>query len=347
MNTLEIALKIGKEFSTERIREYKNNPLAHLIRTEWPAAFISDLASLNPKITAKASSGIGNWNSAPFMALLDERVTKSPKRGYYPVFLYERGFNSFCLVMAQGADRLKTTLGAKEALHELKRRAPKIRIAAGDWEARGFSIGPFETYSRGNNSLGRSADDPWAVSVAFGKRYFVNNPPNFQEFVQDIVYMLELYENVFQMIGTTFTDEEDVAEMLSASGELPKSEASGLDGALKVESHKRFERRERNSKLVRGVKNILGYKCQGCGIDLSLTYGEIGKDFIEAHHLTPLSQAPNEGVLLNENNFAVLCPTCHRIIHRLGCPPLIKLQQTVSPELRYFYTHLSIQKKII
>jgi 5-methylcytosine-specific restriction protein A len=347
MNTLDIALKVCREFSTERTKEYKNNELAKIIRTDWPRALRDDYPSMNRDIVPKASAGIGAWNAAPFMALLDQRITESPKKGYYPVFLYERGFKSFCLVLAQGADQLQSTFGTKQALQILRVRAPEISKAAGNWGGEGFSAGPFETYSRGNSILGRDADDPWSVSVAFGKRYFLNNPPILADFIDDIAAMLELYENVFREIGTSYIDQEDIAERLAASGELPKSGVFGLDGALKVDNHKNRERRDRNLKLVKDVKSYHGYSCQGCGIDLKSNYGEIGKDFIEAHHLTPLSLAPKEGKILTQADFAVLCPTCHRIIHRLGCPPLEELRQAINPELRNFHSDLTVKVKLV
>lgn len=346
MDALHIALKVGKEFEIERQQPLKDNQLAHIIRNEWPASIAELLSSLQAPIIAKSSAGIGAWNAAPFMALLDERITTSPQRGYYPVFLYERDFESFCLVMAQGADRLKSSLGTKGALAELKARAPRIRAAAPAWKDKGFSIGPFQTYSRGNSVLGRNADDPWAVSVAFGKRYFIKNPPESTDFINDIHAMLELYEIVYQKIGNTFSEEELVAESLAATGELPITGAIGLDGALKVDEHKKRERRDRNSKLVREVKTALGYTCQGCDIALDAVYGEVGKEFIEAHHLVPLSQIAMQGAQLTERDFAVLCPTCHRIIHRLGCPPLNQLRKIVNPQLHDFYLTIKNTKNI-
>ena len=344
MDALQIAVKIGTEFQFERTQPFKGNHLASIIRSDWPMSIAHVLANANTPIIAKASAGIGNWNSAPFMALLDERLTTSPQRGYYPVFLYERGFKSFCLVMAQGADRLKNSLGNKLALRELKTRAPRIRAAASDWQAKGFSIGPFQTYSRGNVTLGRDADDPWAVSVAFGKRYFIENPPSSAEFLSDINAILELYETIYNKLGNTFIEEEIAIENLVATGELPIG-ATGLDGALKVDEHKKRERRERNSKLVKDVKSVRGYTCEGCEAALDAIYGEVGKEFIEAHHLVPLSQVSEQGVQLTEQDFAVLCPTCHRIIHRLGCPSLDELREVVNSQLRDF--HRTIKKKKI
>jgi 5-methylcytosine-specific restriction protein A len=48
-----------------------------------------------------------------------------------------------------------------------------------------------------------------------------------------------------------------------------------------------------------------------------LTYGEVGKGFIEAHHLTPLYSLKGQKVTLDpRRDFSVLCSNCHRMIHR-------------------------------
>jgi hypothetical protein len=51
-------------------------------------------------------------------------------------------------------------------------------------------------------------------------------------------------------------------------------------------------------------------------------YGPVGQGYIEAHHLRPISTL-GEGVVVTYDvatDFAVLCPNCHRMIHRLADP---------------------------
>lgn len=341
MSVLSIAVTVGKHFMEERKGPFANSPFSSLIRNDWPASFYAEFPGEKfAGIKARASAGQGQWSEAPFMALLHKEITPSPQSGYYPVILYERGFRSFCLVMAQGSHALTANFGAKEAIAILKSRAGILRGVVPEWKRQGFSEGPFETYSRGNTTLGRIADDPWVSSIAFGKRYLVDAPPTPDEFTNDLASMLELYDHLVLRIGQRFLDEERAVEQLSMNGELPIDRAAGLDGALRVVHHKTVEWKHRNTKLVKQVKAELGSTCQGCGVALSSTYGEIGAGFIEAHHLTPLAQAPDNGIELTSKDFAVLCPTCHRIIHRLGCPSLEKLQRVVNPKVRAFYEDL-------
>lgn len=73
---------------------------------------------------------------------------------------------------------------------------------------------------------------------------------------------------------------------------------------------------ERDPKLRLKAINIHGYSCMACGFDFEKVYGELGKDFIEVHHNTPLSKLEGSTIIDPENDLSVLCSNCHRMIHR-------------------------------
>jgi len=91
---------------------------------------------------------------------------------------------------------------------------------------------------------------------------------------------------------------------------------SEKDGSPFLKSHKR---KERDSKLVRLVKSQRLEKtgelcCDVCGFDFFKVYGLIGKGFIEAHHLVPVSQL-KKGDKVKVSDFALVCSNCHRMLH--------------------------------
>ena len=46
-------------------------------------------------------------------------------------------------------------------------------------------------------------------------------------------------------------------------------------------------------------------------------YGELGEGYIEAHHLTPFAGLDGRPTRLDpRRDFAVVCASCHRMIHR-------------------------------
>lgn len=53
-----------------------------------------------------------------------------------------------------------------------------------------------------------------------------------------------------------------------------------------------------------------------CGFDFEAVYGEAGKDFIEVHHIKPLSDVGEDVEVDPEKDLVCVCSNCHRIIHR-------------------------------
>ncbi|MCD8018070.1 MAG: HNH endonuclease [Clostridiales bacterium] len=80
--------------------------------------------------------------------------------------------------------------------------------------------------------------------------------------------------------------------------------------------------RERNKTLVKRAKNqfIKSHDgklfCEACGFNFYKIYGDVGKDFIEAHHMKPVSEM-REGEKTNISDLVMLCSNCHRMVHRI------------------------------
>jgi 5-methylcytosine-specific restriction protein A len=88
------------------------------------------------------------------------------------------------------------------------------------------------------------------------------------------------------------------------------------EGRIRYFMHKK---RERNSKLITDLKKNAEKKgklsCEICGFDFFTTYGNIGKGFIECHHLKPLSEYdPNEKT--TKDNLVLICSNCHKMLHK-------------------------------
>ena len=90
-----------------------------------------------------------------------------------------------------------------------------------------------------------------------------------------------------------------------------------------VEGKKAFKThivRERNHKVIKDAKERFIKEhgklyCEVCGFDFTEKYGELGKSFIEAHHLKPVSEL-KEGEKTNINDLVMVCSNCHSMIHR-------------------------------
>ena len=79
--------------------------------------------------------------------------------------------------------------------------------------------------------------------------------------------------------------------------------------------------RERNHSLIEKAKERFkknhGGKlyCEVCGFDFEKKYGKLGEDFIEVHHIKPVSKM-SPGEKTNINDLVMVCSNCHSMIHR-------------------------------
>ncbi|MDR0967506.1 MAG: hypothetical protein LBL75_01590 [Rickettsiales bacterium] len=88
----------------------------------------------------------------------------------------------------------------------------------------------------------------------------------------------------------------------------------------KIDSHVKYEGRLSN-KDIKQIKEHLGYICMGCELNPAESYGDKMATIIEAHHKTPYSELEDgESREVKPDDFLMLCPTCHRMIHKLDKP---------------------------
>ncbi len=99
--------------------------------------------------------------------------------------------------------------------------------------------------------------------------------------------------------------------------ELTQEDDEFSEGKILLKSHLQ---RERNVKLIELSKKKFIEKhgrlyCEVCGFDFEATYGELGENFIEAHHIKPVSQM-TENEKTSIDDIVMVCANCHSMIHR-------------------------------
>ena len=73
---------------------------------------------------------------------------------------------------------------------------------------------------------------------------------------------------------------------------------------------------ERNKKYREEAVRVHGLSCEICSFNFVDTYGDIGRNYIEVHHVKPLFSL-NEEVIPDVNNDMIcVCANCHRMLHR-------------------------------
>ena len=74
-------------------------------------------------------------------------------------------------------------------------------------------------------------------------------------------------------------------------------------------------RYERDPEARRACIAHRGTNCAACGFSFELAYGELGKDFIDVHHVVPASQLGNGYLLDPLTDLVPLCANCHAMAH--------------------------------
>ena len=86
--------------------------------------------------------------------------------------------------------------------------------------------------------------------------------------------------------------------------------------AVESRQRRRSERLERHG-TYRQFINVKGYRCEACGWSIDEDEREVWGSSFELHHLAPIRELPEKITrAVRIEDFAVLCASCHRAIHR-------------------------------
>lgn len=98
---------------------------------------------------------------------------------------------------------------------------------------------------------------------------------------------------------------------------LTEDDLSFSEGRVSLRKH---VFRERNPKVIHEAKKRFKSKhgklyCEACGFDFRKIYGKIGFDFIEGHHVKPISEM-KAGERTQVEDIVLVCSNCHKMLHR-------------------------------
>lgn len=275
---------------------FTGNVLGKLVREEIPDA-IKGIIN-NDRYKVSGSIGAGNWAGVPWVGLFDRLITNSAQCGYYLVYLVNEDCSGFYLSLNQGVTTVKERYGS-DSKRALVTRANDFLALLGTID-KSYQTGAINLSVSRTNNLG-SLYEKGAIC---SKYYAKENIPHDFILETDLRHMLDLY----LLLAT-----KEYLGLRDTAVEADEDKLYEEDLRL-LKEHKRIER---NRELAMKAKKIHGYKCKACEFDFFKTYGTIGEKFIEAHHLTPLSELKGQKFKLDpRRDFSVLCSNCHRMIHR-------------------------------
>lgn len=295
-------VRISEEYPLASKEVFSGHSLGNFVRNEFTKSLEQTLNLADTNIIIKASVGQSVWADVPWIVFMDALVTNSILRGYYVGYLYSADMNRVYLTMAQGVTGVKEEFGM-EWISVLHQRAALIRSRVPAYK---------DIFSKeridlaGRTSLAKSYEE----TPAFSKMYSTTDMPSEDQLLEELNNMLDLYSQLTYSGGTDLV--EHPVDSLERDKHLTVSEKK------LYREHRRVEGRVNSKK----VKDYRGYICEACGFDFEEFYGDLGHQYIEAHHLKPYSDlGPGKLRKLDlATDFAVLCANCHKMIHRLESP---------------------------
>lgn len=167
----------------------------------------------------------------------------------------------------------------------------------------------------------RNSVSQWANRVQFARLHLAN---------REFLYRAGVGPNASPGYWVLTPKGEEKAKTLAPSGPTLEEQVAADLGSLALEEHLEEGGKtarlvafyERNPELRAAAIKLHGTTCRACGFNFAHAYGERGKDYIEVHHLVPISTYVEPKSISPNRDLTVLCSNCHRMVHRKKEKPL-------------------------
>jgi 5-methylcytosine-specific restriction protein A len=280
------------------------HPLAEQITGPWRDS-VAELVH-DPGYKLVGSPGKGQWAHTVWLSIFDRMITESAQHGFYLVYLIRGDGGGAYLSLNQGTEEIYQQVGGRNYLRVLEDTAARDCGLLKDEETHGLRMGPIELGGASRLTRGYESGNIFAAE-------YEPVLPTDDQLEDDLTRLLLLYQSLIQARDQV-RDDDGSAE----PGDPPP-------GQLEARQYRWHRRAERSQSLATNAKKFHGTRCQvpACGKDLSEIYGDLARDYIEAHHLTPFAKLEGRPTHLDPKyDFAVVCPDCHRMLHRRHPEPL-------------------------
>jgi len=306
--------RLASEYAFQRAKPFAKSVFGNFVRHDIAMEAKRQISFLPYDLKVKSSVGAGNWASVPWLGFFDPLITESATMGFYVVYLINPQTRRIYLSMNQGTPAVYRELGESRDLKSLERTAVLMTERIVNF-AKQFDRDPIDLGSQDSLPKG------YMAGHAFGREYESENL-NQELFYNDLEKMLAAYSSLIDKGGTT------PAEVM-----LEESGTHEIEESRKYILSRRIERAP-NVRLP--VLKKRGATCEACGLDPIKTYGYKGvlkNTPLDVHHAKPifhLAEGESKRYKIPDD-FIVLCPTCHRVIHKQNDPSdLAELKRSIS-----------------
>src|SRR3984893_2706485 len=174
----------------QKVRVDKRDPIHTLVVRNFPQA-LEPYVSAFDNIIVQGSTGAGNITAAPWIALLDRRLTSSATTGFYVVYLFSTDMLTVTLSLAFGTTQFEEQFGGPS------KAFPRMRVAAGRLQeifnhliAEHMMRGPIDLAAERRHKLHYAYEQAGILSYA---PYRINALPDEAQIVADLKALVDLY----------------------------------------------------------------------------------------------------------------------------------------------------------
>lgn len=138
-------------------------------------------------LTVRGSCGAGTWTNYPWIAIYNGNITTTIQRGVYIVYLFAEDMSRVYLTLIQGCTNLKKELGIKGAREAMIETREMIRDTLNNTR-----------FNTDNDLIIGNVD--YEIGAIYYKEYLRENFPNEEEFLEDLMEMLKIYDDYYNLI---------------------------------------------------------------------------------------------------------------------------------------------------
>lgn len=306
----EVIEALLNEYPKVSRENFKNHEYPRYLKKEVPKLLNSSL-NLPDIYRIDASAGNGSWANIPWIAVFNKLVTESVRFGFFIVYLFQADCSGVYLSLNQGTASLKERYGLGGAREILREQAKVFRKTISlNTNIKFYEDIDLKLEAIPKETTARRLGQAYQAGNILATYYPKNNLPTSDKLVNDLLHLINIYEQLIEDQPVEPQESDSTVEDV------------WFEDLSKYKIHRRVER---NQALCKKAKEMHGYVCKACNFDFETRYGEVGKNYIEAHHIVPIATLEKTKVQLNPlTDFTVLCSNCHRMIHRIKPTPTLE-----------------------
>jgi hypothetical protein len=128
------------------------------------------------------------------------------------------------------------------------------------------------------------------------------------------VTLLKNLDRIYGAYPTDHATDTDATSVPEASSSM-EFDPEWREGDAKMRHHLSIERCSKAANTAKDIaRSRTGFiHCEACNVSTAKLYGY---ELIDAHHVIPLADTKGMSRKPSAGDFAMLCPTCHRAVHR-------------------------------